>query len=712
MQRFAFGFGLFAALGMGLAPSAYARQGSAPEEGPPNILLIVIDDIGVDQVGAYAAQYPGLPQPCTPNLDALAASGARFTNAWSSAVCSPTRAMIMTGKPGHRTGIGVVTNSQVPQSLGLRPTQQTIATILASVDYRTAAFGKWHLADSAQTEICQVTQPIQLGFEFYSGSLYNLESPTPEVDPPAYDYWVRTAVNGQSTLRASMLKYATLDTTDEALAWVGATTDPWFLYVAYNASHAPYHCPTADLCPTEGPGACSWCASCNELPGQDYFCSPNLRDDNSIMTRAMTRALDHEIGRLLDGVPADTAVFLIGDNGTPSDATLEPFDPCHAKGTPYQGGFNVPLLARVPDVFPAGMVCDELVCATDLLDTIADLAGAAYDDTHVDSVSLLQYTDPEQPHCGGTNPREDVYSQNFSPNFVPSQLGLPPVGYKATYHVRAIRNARFKLIEWRENGDLPGGGPRYEMYALSDDLPQDDLPEDPALGPDPFEASDLLLLYPRPSYVQAAFDELLERIDGDEPQDYKPLPIHEGGLLAFSESTVQEAAQFSFGEWCLSGDVARVGYVDDTYPYNCRTFLEFQISGIPCQSTILGVELEMNVQQGAGNASTVVDVRRVPGPFGDYCCAPTNGCTNLYDSIDGATLYASKSGWAADCSFKRFSLGVQAKADLQAVVQSCSEPLEGRWFRVGLRLQDEASLADRIELRNSGHRLYVTYQEP
>src|SRR5688572_14172034 len=76
----------------------------------PNILVVLVDDMGVDQVGCYAQNYAALQeQPCTPNIDALAANGVRFTNAWANPVCSPTRAALQTGRPASRTGVGTIT---------------------------------------------------------------------------------------------------------------------------------------------------------------------------------------------------------------------------------------------------------------------------------------------------------------------------------------------------------------------------------------------------------------------------------------------------------------------------------------------------------------------------------------------------------------------------------------------------------------------------
>ncbi|MCP4246622.1 MAG: sulfatase-like hydrolase/transferase, partial [bacterium] len=312
---------------------------AASDPAPVNVIVIIADDVGVDQIAAYEQLYEysgevAHPNPCTPVLDALAGSGMRFTNAWSNPVCTPTRSQIMTGRRTSRSGMGSVTTPTNPDRPGL---DENIFTIGDLVLY-DAAVGKWHLADEDQ----KPDHPCDLGFEDFLGTYYNLG--TPPGDGPGYYDWQRWSCD--SPTAEPQTQYATAVTTDDAIAFMNtmeanAGASPWLLYVSYHAAHGPFHCPEAPDCP--GPGSCTgdWCDVCDNHFG---IYSENIRK-----TRAMVRAMDYQIGRLLDEVDAvdpNTAIIFIGDNGTPGRATHLPFNKKHAKASVYQGGVNVPLIIR------------------------------------------------------------------------------------------------------------------------------------------------------------------------------------------------------------------------------------------------------------------------------------------------------------------------------------------------------------------------------
>ncbi|MBI1379935.1 MAG: sulfatase-like hydrolase/transferase [Planctomycetaceae bacterium] len=366
---------------------------AAPNPDRKNVLLIVADDVGVDLIGAYGASAAA---PCTPRIDALAKGGLLFRNAWASPVCSPTRAALLTGRHGFRTGIGgVITNTTPGLSLG----ETTLPERLA--DYTSVCIGKWHLSGNLGN-----LHPNQSGFDHFSGILGGSVN--------NYSLWPQV-IDGTQVLSN---EYTTSAFTDAAIEQIASLPEPWFVVVSYNAAHTPFHVPPAALCVPEG-CANAWCDS---LP-------PNPNDRQ--LARAMVESLDVEIGRLLgalDSTHPDAYVFFLGDNGTTASASIPPFQPNHAKGTMYEGGIHVPLIVRGPDVVVGE--CIGLVAAVDLFATIAELGqspGAAED-----SVSLVPYfADPTLAL------RAHVYAETFSPNG-----GAPPFAS----HARAVRGERYKLI--------------------------------------------------------------------------------------------------------------------------------------------------------------------------------------------------------------------------------------------------------------------------
>ena len=424
-----------------------------------NVLLIVADDVGVDRVGCYA-EHPNPGR--TPNIDGLAARGVLFRNAWSSPLCSPTRAGLLTGRHAFRTGIGDVVDygSGAGQALPLAETTLPELLDAGTADrWAHAAIGKWHLGTAPAGG---PAHPLLSGFAQHRGALGNLGTAAAPGDYFAY----LKAVDGQLTASRT---YATTDAVNDALAAIDALSEPWLLYVCFNAAHQPYHAPPDALQGYDlGPGA----------PPVQYM-------------KAMTEAMDTEIGRLLRGVPASvmrrTTVVVVGDNGTDPDATTAPFSKPHAKGTVYEGGVNVPLIVAGPRVQQPGSECQALVQTLDLFATVAEIAGVQPASvlppgTPLDSVSLLPYlADPSQPSL-----RRHAFTETFAPN-----------GHGPYSHVeRALRDDRYKLVRKVAQIAGPGGPEEHTVDALYD------------LLADPFEQDDLLLPAPVAPEAAAAYAEL------------------------------------------------------------------------------------------------------------------------------------------------------------------------------------------------------------
>ena len=193
-----------------------------------NVLLIIADDLGVDSLGLYS----DIEVAPTPNIDNLAAEGVRFTNAWANPSCTPTRASLLTGRYGFRTGVGA------PGDQILRD-EFTIPMGLSTEGYDSGCFGKWHLAGNRNGGD---TNPAVMGFTRYEGA----------ISGGLADYFNYPEVTVRSAnleaVTTTITNYATSETVDDALRWIGNRGDtPWYCQVAFNAPHEPYHLPPEDL---------------------------------------------------------------------------------------------------------------------------------------------------------------------------------------------------------------------------------------------------------------------------------------------------------------------------------------------------------------------------------------------------------------------------------------------------------------------------------
>jgi arylsulfatase A-like enzyme len=386
-------------------------------QSPSNVLLVVADDLGVDYVGCYGE---GTNPPPTPTIDALAQNGVLFRNAWANPSCSPTRACIQTGRYPFRTMVGRwIAHHDNPPTVGLlQPRERTLPELLdaAGSGYAHALIGKWHLHNAYASP--DVPRTIG-GYAHHAGSL--------EGQVPSYTNWTRV-VDGSA---APCTVYCTTQNTDDALAWIAAQTGPWFCVLTYQAPHIPYHAPPAHL-HTQNLGG---------LVPQPTTHTPA----NIPFYRAMVQSLDTELGRLFatlgPAVMAATNVIFVADNGTVQRQSVAPFDGTRSKGTPYEGGVNVPLVISGPIVQQPGREVTALACAVDVFATVLELTGAraALPPFAVhDSVSLVPYlVNPAQAPR-----RQFAYTEEFTGTAWPA----PNSNGHAT-----IRNDRYKLIH-RYNG--------------------------------------------------------------------------------------------------------------------------------------------------------------------------------------------------------------------------------------------------------------------
>jgi arylsulfatase A-like enzyme len=374
----------------------------------PNVLLIIADDMGIDASPCYSM---GNQQAEMPNLSAMCAKGMVFDNAYAAPVCSPTRASIMTGQYGFRTGIG----SAIPRkgNGGLSTDVTSLFDVLAKTNYSANLIGKWHLADGGDG----LDHPAKLGvpdyFGLYSGGTKD------------YSNW-QAVSDGK---RVDVDEYATTAFTNRAIDWIGDQTKPWFLWLAYNAPHAPFHIPPSDLHTADDLGNSKSAIRSNPTP---YY-------------NAMLQAMDTEIGRLMSSmsrsVRDNTIVIFMGDNGTPNQVARGRYGDHAAKGTIYEGGTHVPFVVSGPGVKTGRN--DGFIYSADLFSTIASLAGK--------SVKTTDSFDFSAMLSGGKGQRDYVYVEHFSDQ---EAKGRTVYGW-------AMRQGDHKLVQ--------ADGVKPELYNLADD---------------------------------------------------------------------------------------------------------------------------------------------------------------------------------------------------------------------------------------------------
>lgn len=346
--------------------------------GIENILLIIADDMGVDNVMVYNEHSQSA---FTPTIDQLAQNGILFRNAWANPSCAPTRGALMTGRHAFRTG---VTHPEAGQNV-LAPDEVTIAEVMSEAGYQTALFGKWHLGNGRGANVG--TLPTDQGFDYFSGHING--------NIGAYFGWTKTTLTAPGQAAAdneiTEAQYATQVNTQEAVSWINATTDPWLAIVAYAAPHSPFHVPPVDR------------YSNISLDGEvGDVCGGTSADSDDDCYRAMAEAMDSYIDDLLTQIDpeelANTLIIFMGDNGTPTQTTIDEgtFSSDHAKGSVFQGGVRVPfIVAGGSNVNIANSEVADLIHVTDLFPTFIDVAGTQEpENVVIDGQSLLGFITP------------------------------------------------------------------------------------------------------------------------------------------------------------------------------------------------------------------------------------------------------------------------------------------------------------------------------
>jgi arylsulfatase A-like enzyme len=374
---------------------------------PPNILLILADDLGYAELGCQGAQ--DIP---TPHLDSLARNGVRCTAGYVTAsFCTPSRAGLLTGRNQTRFGheLNVVGRQNLDPAIGLPLTEKTLADQLKARGYATGCVGKWHLGAT------EAFHPQRRGFDEFFGFLHEGHFYVPGPPWTGVTTWLRTNAlppgSGPRLTQGDVIFSTHLRTNEprydehnpilrgpqpvterdyltdalarESVAFIGRhRAEPFFLYLAFNAPHSPMQAPPKYL---------------------DRF--RHIGDTHRRLFAAMVSAMDDAVGAVLAKLRADkleeqTLIVFLSDNGGPTaelTSSNAPFS--GGKGSFLEGGLRVPFLVQWKGQFPAGKTFPHPVTALDLAPTFLATADSAFRIPHsaFDGLNLLPHLRGEVP---------------------------------------------------------------------------------------------------------------------------------------------------------------------------------------------------------------------------------------------------------------------------------------------------------------------------
>jgi arylsulfatase A-like enzyme len=376
----------------------------------PNFIIIFTDDQGYADVGCFGAE--GFE---TPNLDRMAAEGAKFTDFYSLAsICSPSRAALLTGCYPPRVS---VTRVLFPDdNIGLNPSEITVADILKTRGYATACIGKWHLGH------LPTFLPTRQGFDYYFGLPYSNDMRPTDLEkyPPL------PLIEGQDPIELNPDQgQVTRRYTERSIEFIRKNKDrPFFLYLAHTMPHVP------------------------------LFVSKKFEGRSKLgLYGDVIVELDWSVGRILEalkdfGIDDRTLLVFTSDNGPALDQGEHGG---HAgplrdgKFSTWEGGMRVPCIMRWPGKIPAGLVCSEIATTMDFLPTLAKLAGAkAPADRIIDGEDIWPLmTDPK-----AQTPHEALF-------------------YYYRRRLEAVRSGKWKLIllHIKKEGAIP-----TPLYDLEEDI--------------------------------------------------------------------------------------------------------------------------------------------------------------------------------------------------------------------------------------------------
>jgi arylsulfatase A-like enzyme len=406
---------------LGTALAARPARAAQPKEGAmaskPNVLVILVDDLGYGDLACY-----GAPDLQTPHLDRLADQGIKFSNAYANCpVCSPTRAALLTGRYQEMVGVPGVIRTHPRNSWGhLIPDARLLPVQLHPAGYTSAIVGKWHLG------LQPPNIPTERGFDVFHGFLGDMMD----------DYYTHRR-HGHNYMRKGTETidpkgHATDLFTQWACDWLCERKpgQPFFLYLAYNAPHTPIQPPKPWL---------------DRVRKRQPKMSPRRAK-----LAALIEHMDNGIGKVLTtleetGLAENTLVIFASDNGGQLGVGARNGPLRDGKGSVYEGGVRVPMIARWPGRIAPGTTTDRIALSMDIFPTVCQAAGAAIEH-EIDGVSFL-------PALLGKD-RPQLDRDLF--------FGRREGGKFKGGRIEAIRRGDWKLLRPMPGADL-------ELYNLAED---------------------------------------------------------------------------------------------------------------------------------------------------------------------------------------------------------------------------------------------------
>jgi arylsulfatase A-like enzyme len=394
-------------------------------ENKPNIIFIMVDDMGWADLGCYGSRYIK-----TTNIDKMADEGIRFTQAYSGCtVCAPARSVLMTGLHTGHTPVRGNTGG-----IPIRDEDVTVAEVLKRAGYATGGFGKWGLGDVGTPGV-----PEKQGFDEFFGYYHQVH---------AHDYWTEYLWHNSQKVpmvgeKQSSQRYTHYCIFERTMKFIRENKDkPFFCYAPWTPPHGSYQIPESDT---------AW---------QMYKDKSWPRDAKVVA--AMDTMLDRNVGELLDllkelNIDERTIVFFCSDNGAAKrfDGLLDSSGPLRgAKRSLYEGGIRVPMIVRWPGSIKAGTVSEHVCYFADVMPTLAELAGALrHMPFDVDGISivptLMDQAEKQKRH-------KLLYWEWHLYNW--SKRKNKPYGL-----MQAVRMGKWKAVRHKSN--VP-----FELYDLSNDI--------------------------------------------------------------------------------------------------------------------------------------------------------------------------------------------------------------------------------------------------
>lgn len=427
-----------------LSVQSYSQKGSIDKANPPNIILIMADDMGYSDLGCFGGEVK------TPNIDGLANKGIRFTHMYTNAWCSPSRASLLTGLYPQQVGMGLLAEAQPgpegPYQGYLSRNCVTLAEVLKSAGYSTAISGKWHLGDSS------IYWPINRGFEHAFGLISGAANYFDITKTKSHSVKRKMAFDNQLFTPPKHGFYMTNAITDDAVGVLDKTkgnSSPFFLYVAYTAPHWPLQALQKEIDKYKGKYSIGWDSlrtlrferqkQLGIVPKSAHLSSRDAKvhawtslseNEKKVMEQKMEiyaaqiDIMDQGVGKILQKLKElhkekNTIVIFLSDNGGCAEGGLSGFDKRHnglppggvnsymsygqswanASNTPFryykttlfEGGLADPMIIRWPAVINKsrqGTIITQVAHLIDIMPTICHITGAKYPDKFKDKKIL------------------------------------------------------------------------------------------------------------------------------------------------------------------------------------------------------------------------------------------------------------------------------------------------------------------------------------